>query len=111
MTPKEAQMRNRVRCSMCGRFFRASRYLPKALIKQCKDEDAYGTRIYPGIGCSDCTKKPWFSDMLNEWIFSLAESRPKPWLRKGVSKRRWKIRKARYEIAQDIAARKEYYGE
>lgn len=57
--PRFALIRNRVKCNDCGRWFRASKYLPKEVIQDDKDDNAYEAAIHPVIMCGKCGKKYW----------------------------------------------------
>ena len=100
MTPKEAHLRNMVICTDCGKFYRATKYLPKDVIQDCKDADGYGTSIYPGILCGKCGKKYWTKyDRSNGELFGI----PQPHRLKR-SKRRQKI------TLERIFRRTHFYG-
>lgn len=72
MTPKEAHIRNRIQCLDCGHYFRASKFLPREVVAECKDADAYGLYIYPGIVCGKCGRKYWTrSDSIDEFMNTL----------------------------------------
>lgn len=113
MTSKEALIRNRVRCLDCGHFFRASKYLPREVIAECKDAYAYGLDIYPGIICGKCGRKYWTrSDLIDDFMNTLhaIDSGECHGLKRnlynfngrkrGVSKRRQKIRVKRFLESQ-----------
>ena len=90
MTPKEAHLRNMVICTDCGKFYRATKYLPKDVIQDCKDADGYGTRIYPGILCGKCCTKYWNS---HDRKYITEQTMPR---RHNKSKRRVKIKLDRF---------------
>jgi len=60
--PRFAHLRNMARCCDCGKWFRASKYLPKDLIQDNKDADGFGVDIHPGIMCGKCGRKYWTKD-------------------------------------------------
>lgn len=99
MTPKEAYLRNMVLCTDCGKFYRATKYLPKEIIQDCKDADWYGTRIYPNILCGKCGTKYYTKyERSNGELLGI----PKPHRLKR-SKRRQKI------ILEHFFMRKHFY--
>ena len=55
--PRFAHCRNRLRCSDCYKWIRASKELPKEIVQDYKDADAYGLDIHPGIVCGKCGRK------------------------------------------------------
>ena len=99
MTPKEAHLRNMVICTDCGKFYRATKYLPKDVIQDCKDYDGYGTRIYPNILCGKCGTKYYTKyDRSNGELFGIQKPH-----RLKRSKRRQKI------TLEHIFRRKHFY--
>ena len=84
--PRFAHRRNRARCCDCYKWIRASKELPKEMVQDYKDADAYGLDIHPGIMCGKCGRKYWTK--------ADNQSVALPDFRK-VSKRRMKIRKVK----------------
>ena len=97
MTPKEAHLRNMVFCTDCGKFYRATKYLPKDVIQDCKDADGYGTSIYPGILCGKCSKKYW-------------NSHDRKYITEKTKHRRHNKSKRRVKIQLDRFRRTHFYG-
>lgn len=97
MTPKEAHLRNMVICTDCRKFYRATKYLPKDVIQDCKDYDAYGTRIYPEILCGKCGTKYW-------------NSHDRRYITEKTMPRRHKKSKRRFKIKLDRFRRTHFYG-
>lgn len=90
--PRFAHRRNRVICSDCYKWIRASKELPKEMVQDDKDADAYGLDIHPGIVCGKCGRKYWTK--------SDKQSGALPDYRK-ISKRRLKIRIAKKMMEQN----------
>lgn len=57
--PRFAHRRNRIRCCDCYKWIRASKNLPKEMVQDDKDADAFGLNIHPGIVCGKCGRKYW----------------------------------------------------
>lgn len=96
--PRFAHLRNLARCCDCGKWFRASKYLPKDLIQDNKDADGFGVDIHPGIMCGKCGRKYWTRadeksplDFFNGKVLDFRK----------ISKRRLKIRNSRKMMEKD----------
>ena len=83
--PRFAHRRNRVRCSDCGNWFKASKYIGKEMADDDKFADAWGVNIHPVAMCGKCGSKYWTK--ADKRLIALPNFRK-------VSKRRMKIRKA-----------------
>ena len=96
--PRFAHIRNMARCCDCGKWFKASKYLPKDLIQDNKDADGFGVDIHPGIICGKCGRKYWTKSDMQTDVFTGEHIIPN--YRK-ISKRRLKIRNSRKMMEKD----------
>ena len=80
--PRFAHRRNRVRCSDCYKWIRASKNLPKEMVQDDKDADAYDLDIHPGIVCGKCGSKYWTKSDEKFEIFQRSNNSKKLKIRK-----------------------------
>lgn len=98
--PRFAHIRNRVKCHVCKKWFKATKYLPKEMAEENKYESCFDETPQPIILCGQCGVKYFSKADIDSDFFG---KRPFKMFRR--SKRRQKIVIARmskiYESTED----------
>ena len=89
--PRFAHIRNRVKCSDCEKWFKATKYMPKEMAEENKYESCFDENPQPIIVCGKCGRKYFSKADCNSDFFW--EIQPVKMFRR--SKRRQKIVNAR----------------
>ena len=85
--PRFAHIRNRVKCHVCEKWFKATKYLPKEMAEENKYESCFDETPQPIIVCGKCGMKYFSKADCNSDFFG--ETQPVKRFKR--SKRRQKI--------------------